>query len=248
MPRRFNFTNRKLIEQQDIDIQLVFEGSHVSFAPKVDFSKHSFPASAHSYIEVFRKAQLVRFDFGPVSSPGLCGGGNLDEFGGASGAMGLKFQIKVVDAETKNILALSKPVHAGNDPGGGSDTILPLGRLQPDDPRIWTVDFSDGPTLYINHALEVQVTQKEHFIGLVYPAVLRQVLEYAFLYHRKDEFEWRDKWRQFVCDICHAPAFPAIDPDDPPQDQEEQIQEWIDQAVRASITDKNLAEKANEWD
>ncbi len=248
MPRRFNYTDRKLIEQQDIDIQLVFAGDHVSFEPKVNFAKHSFPASAHAFIEVFRKAQLVRFDFGPVSSPGLCDGGSLDEFGGAAGAMGLQFQIKVVDTASKNILALSKPVHAGNDPGGGADSILPLGRLPQDDPRIWTVDFTDGPTLYINHALEVQVTQKEYFIALVYPAVLQQVLEYAFLYHREEEFEWRDKWKQYVCDIRHAPPFPTVEPSAPQEEQEEQIRAWIEQAVRASITDKKLAEKANEWD
>lgn len=248
MPRRFNYTDRKLIEQQDIDIQLVFAGDHVSFLPKIGFSKHAFPASAHTFIEVFRKAQLVRFDFGPVSSPGLCDGGSLDEFGGASGAMGLQFQVKVVDTVTKNILALSKPVRAGNDPGGGADSILPLGRLPQDDPRIWSVDFTDGPTLYINHALEVQVTQKEYFIALVYPAVLQQVLEYAFLYHRDEEFEWCDKWKQYVCDIRHAPPFPIVDPTEPQETQDEQIRTWIDQAVRASITDKKLAEKANEWD
>jgi hypothetical protein len=247
MPIRYNYTNRNPIEQQNVDIQLVFGGEHVSFIPKVNFGNYEYPSTAHAYIEVFRKSQLVRFDFGPMSAPHLLATPNLDEFGEP---MGLLFRVKVIDPVTKDILALSKPVRAGNDPGGSADSILPLARLPEDCNLLWKLDFEDGPVLYINKNLDTQVTRKDYFIALVYPEVMRQVLSYAFLYHFGEDYEWAEKWKRFACEIRHAPPFPNI-PENPEhklnEDQIDEIQKWIDAAVEVSVTDKHLAEKANNW-
>ena len=231
MAIRYNYTNRNPIEQQNIDIQLVFKGEHVSFIPKVKFGNYEYPPAAHAFIEVFRKFQLVRFDFGPVANPHLLEAPSLDEFGGPNEIMGLFFRVKVVDPETKEILALSKPIRAGNDPGGSAESILPLARLPEDCNLLWKLDFSDGPVLYINKKLDTQVTRKDYFIALVFPEVMRQVLSYAFLYH-------------------HAPPFPNIldNPgDELTEEQKAEIEEWINRAVESSVTDKHLAEKANNW-
>lgn len=247
MPIRYNYTNRNPIEQQNVDIQLVFGGEHVSFIPKVNFGNYEYPSTAHAYIEVFRKSQLVRFNFGSMSAPHLLATPNLDEFGEP---MGLLFRVKVIDPVTKDILALSKPVRAGNDPGGSADSILPLARLPEDCNLLWKLDFEDGPVLYINKNLDTQVTRKDYFIALVYPEVMRQVLSYAFLYHFGEDYEWAEKWKRFACEIRHAPPFPNI-PENPEhkltEDQEDEIQKWIDAAVEVSVTDKHLAEKANNW-
>ena len=249
MPIRYNFTNRNPIEQQNVDIQLIFGGEHVSFIPKIRFGNYEYPPTAHAYIEVFRKGQLVRFDFGPMSSPHLLQEPSLDEFGGPDDMMGLLFRVKVVDPDTKEILALSKPVRAGNDPGGSADSILPLARLPEDCNLLWKLDFSDGPVLYINKHLDTQVTKKDYFVALVYPEVMRQVLSHAFLYNFGQDEEWGEKWKRFACEIRHAPPFPNITLTGSKltEDQEAEIQEWIDKAVEASVTDKHLAEKANNW-
>ena len=222
----------------------------MSFIPKVQFGTHEYPPTAHAYIEVFRKSQLVRFDFGTMSAPHLVDTPNLDEFGGPNDVMGILFRVKVVDSSTKEILALSKPVRAGNDPGGSADSILPLARLPEECNLLWKLDFDDGPTLYINKHLDTQVTKKDYFIALVYPEVMRQVLSYAFLYHFGENNEWAEKWKRFACEIRHAPPFPNIQ-DNPDhkltEDQQEEIQKWIDTAVEVSVTDKHLAEKANNW-
>lgn len=247
MAIRYNYTNRNPIEQQNVEIQLVFGGEHVSFIPKVNFGNYEYPSTAHAYIEVFRKSQLVRFDFGPMSTPHLLENPNLDEFGEP---MGLLFRVKVINPDTKDILALSKPVRAGNDPGGSADSILPLARLPEDCNLLWKLDFDDGPVLYINKNLDTQVTRKDYFIALVYPEVMRQVLSYAFLYHFGEDNEWAEKWKRFACEIRHAPPFPNIPENSDhklTEDQEEEIRKWIDAAVEVSVTDKHLAEKANNW-
>ena len=250
MAIRYNYTNRNPIEQQNIDIQLVFKGEHVSFIPKVKFGNYEYPPAAHAFIEVFRKFQLVRFDFGPVANPHLLEAPSLDEFGGPNEIMGLFFRVKVVDPETKEILALSKPIRAGNDPGGSAESILPLARLPEDCNLLWKLDFSDGPVLYINKKLDTQVTRKDYFIALVFPEVMRQVLSYAFLYHFGEDYEWAEKWKRFACEIHHAPPFPNIfdNPgDELTEEQKAEIEEWINRAVESSVTDKHLAEKANNW-
>ena len=246
MARSFNYTKRADIAKTSARVMVSGAGAHHVFSVLFALGEYGFAADARVYVECYRKNQLQRFDFGSVGALVPPADVSLDAFG--DDVMGLRFRVKVVSATPeKTILGMSKSFRAENDEGGAADCILPLARLPKENENVWEVEFTDdGPQLAINAELEKQVVQKSYFVALVFPAVIREILTYAFVENCDGDLgEWTDDWKRFVLALG-GPEFPSVsrDADD---DGLDLIRQWIVAAVQAFVCGKGLTKIANSW-
>ena len=246
MPRSFNYTNRRDISKEAAKIRISRDGEHHSFSAVLNFERYSFAQDANVYIEAYRKNQLLRFNFGKVGAIVVPQDTSLDAFG--DNMMSIRFRIKVVSANTeKTILGMSKSFLAENDEGGAADCILPISRLPRDNENVWEIEYTDdGPTLAINAELDKQIVQKNYFMVLVFPAIIREVLTYAFIENKPDELgDWVEDWKAFAL-MLGATEFPQVTGEDREKDAD-LIRPWIESAVAGFVHNKNLTELANNW-
>lgn len=246
MARSFNYTKRREIAKSSIRVSVSSTDPRHCFAATFDLASYDFDSSAKVYVEAYRKNQLLRFDFGTVGKIATPSSTSLAAFG--DDMMGIRFRVKVVASNAeKTILGMSKSFRAENDEGGAADCILPISRLPKENENVWEIDFEDdGPTLAINANLEKQVVQKSYFLALVFPAVIREVLTYAFIENDPDELgEWAEDWKRFALDLG-ADEFPSFSGDDREKDAD-LLRPWIDSAVQAFVRGKGLTDLANQW-
>lgn len=246
MARSFNYTKRREIAKSSIRVSVSSTDPRHCFAATFDLASYDFDSSAKVYVEAYRKNQLLRFDFGTVGKIATPSSTSLAAFG--DDMMGIRFRVKVVASNAeKTILGMSKSFRAENDEGGAADCILPISRLPKEKENVWEIDFEDdGPTLAINANLEKQVVQKSYFLALVFPAVIREVLTYAFIENDPDELgEWTEDWKRFALDLG-ADEFPSFSGDDREKDAD-LLRPWIDSAVQAFVRGKGLTDLANQW-
>lgn len=246
MARSFNYTKRREIAKSSIRVSVSPTDPRHCFAAAFDLASYDFDSSAKVYVEAYRKNQLLRFDFGTVGKIAAPSSTSLAAFG--DDMMGIRFRVKVVASNAeKTILGMSKSFRAENDEGGAADCILPISRLPKENENVWEIDFEDdGPTLAINANLEKQVVQKSYFLALVFPAVIREVLTYAFIENDPDELgEWTEDWKRFALDLG-ADEFPSFSGDDREKDAD-LLRPWIDSAVQAFVRGKGLTDLANQW-
>ena len=65
MIRRFNYTDRKRIDHNRIEIALMREEGRIkSFDATIDFEGMRLPANAVVYVEAYHKTDLMRYLFG----------------------------------------------------------------------------------------------------------------------------------------------------------------------------------------
>jgi hypothetical protein len=98
MLRRFNYTGRKKIKQEDVPIQLIGKGPVLEFeADFASLTKYEIPADAKLFVEAYERAAYMRFDFGTVGSISTPTRAErlLTEFEGSDA---IRFRVKVVDA------------------------------------------------------------------------------------------------------------------------------------------------------
>jgi hypothetical protein len=246
MARSFNYTKRREIAKSSIRVSVSSMDPRHCFAATFDLASYDFDSSAKVYVEAYRKNQLLRFDFGTAGKIAAPFDTSLAAFG--DDMMGIRFRVKVVASNAeKTILGMSKSFRAENDEGGAADCILPISRLPKENENVWEIDFEDdGPTLAINANLEKQVVQKSYFLALVFPAVIREVLTYAFIENDPDELgEWAEDWKRFALDLG-ADEFPSFSGDDREKDVQA-LRQWIASAVQAFVRGKGLTDLANQW-
>ena len=246
MARSFNYTKRREIAKSSIRVSVSPTDPRHCFVATFDLASYDFDSSAKVYVEAYRKNQLLRFDFGTVGKIATPSSTSLAAFG--DDMMGIRFRVKVVASNAeKTILGMSKSFRAENDEGGAADCILPISRLPKENENVWEIDFEDdGPTLAINANLEEQVVQKSYFLALVFPAVIREVLTYAFIENNPDELgEWTEDWKRFALDLG-ADEFPLLSGDDREKDVQA-LRQWIASAVQAFVCGKGLTGLANQW-
>ena len=79
------------------------------------------------------------------------------------------------------------------------------------------------------------------------PAVIREILTYAFIENDSDELgEWTEDWKLFA-HALGAEEFPQLAGGDDRDDDTDALRKWIDSAVQAFVRGKGLADIANQW-
>jgi hypothetical protein len=232
--RRLNYTARQRIARSDVD--LVIRGQEANepyFDAALRLSEYSFPPDARVVVEAYRQTILMRFDFGSVSVPKVPTDRRLTDFLSVENIL---FRLKVTAASVRPGVLLGEAEqlqpHEPNEEPQLRLALLPVVPMDLEE-EVWRIDFEGGTRLLINRNLRDwrQTAVSKEFRGLVYPAALRQILERILLIEKyfstDDPVEWRSRWLQFAARIPGSGSPP------PQGASEDQIFDWIDDAVAA---------------
>jgi hypothetical protein len=239
--RRLNYTHRKRITRDQVVISLdkTPEGQLVHEAELA--LRDEFPADAEIIVEAHRQERRVRFSYGTIGMPMPPSDTVLRDFGPDERPL---FEVKIVafSAEGQGqLLGLAEGLRP-EEGGPRSAKRVALLPVAPKDlgHRPWSLDLSDGPLLQINRAVGnwSEVAASHEFRWLVLPEVVRRVLHYVIVEQRlrdpsdDDLNEWTGQWLHF------ATTLPGMEP---LSDQsEEQIEDWIDNAVEQFCRSRKL--------
>lgn len=232
MIRRFNFTERKRIDQERVEIEVIeaADGGPASFNAEINFDGMELPADAPVTIEAYRGRMAMRFPWG------------------AAGALtppldrrlvtipdNPSFRVTVVAPdESGMLLAMANRIRPRREEHHGS-----LIWLQPSDEldkEVWRLDFGDGgdrPTLLINRSMpgiEAAALNDDAFHALVIPEVLRAVLVRALIADGADLEDEGGDWSEFLAFARSLHDAPLRSGDD---DDRDARMTWIDEAVEA---------------
>ena len=213
MLQRFNYTQRKRIAAKDVKIK-VLDGKPRTFEALIDLPT-GLPKSGRVFIDAYTSGAPTsrRFDFGSVGDVRRPEDTSLDGLEGT-----LLFNVRVVDAKNDNGLLLAagsgfRPTSGNKGAEGGPDADADTVSLLPVNPidlgtQVWRVNFShDRPWLEINNKIP-QCRELVHsdklFFSLVFPVVVRQILERVLLIDRfdlgeeDDPLDWRSEWTRWA--------------------------------------------------
>jgi hypothetical protein len=204
MKRRINFTGRKKIMQESVELNVTdLNTPNVAFSCSADLGRYNFPESAAVFLDVYRDKYIrQRYDLGTVGSPVKIRDEKIPKF---SSYPVLTYRITVTDQGQggKLILGRSSPIlFTSSGPGSSASSILPL-KFQKNMNQVWRIDVESGkPVLLINSGItgiEEKIRNDVLFRHSIFPAVLREILFYLFILKQPDkEDETTQKWIQYI--------------------------------------------------
>jgi hypothetical protein len=236
--RRINFTGRKRILQQSIDLRLESDpAGQASFSASFDLASYQFPPDARVVVEAYRQTTSMRFDFGTVSVPTPPGDTTLAQFATADEVL---FRFRVTDVSERPGALLGEADRLRpSTPEQAPDDRMPLLPAHAEDlgQEVWQLEFGEEVRLKVNSGLPdwKGTVRSEAFHALVFPAAMRQVLERILLIEQYTETEdmdnWRSRWLRFGELLPGSSRLP--------EDRSEHEQ-WVDDAVGAFARASNL--------
>ena len=237
MIRRFNFTERKRIEQDRVQIEIVEPQGDgpPSFLAELTFDGMELPPDAPVTIEAYRSRAAIRFSWGTVSVPKP----PLDRLL-VNMPDNPAFRVKVLSPDGSGVLlAMANRIRLKREEHYGALIWLKESDLGKE---VWRLDFGDGnPTLLVNQnipGIEAAVQNDGAFRGLVMPEVLRAVLVRALIVEDADLDDAGGDWAEllkFVRSFHDAPLSAASEEDE----RVARLTKWIDVAV-AVFTQKHF--------
>lgn len=248
MIRSFNYTGRKKIKRERIEITLLNDKNGRYFKARVNLDGLGFAPDAKIIIEPHYKGVQQRFHFGTVADFREPADTRLSELPDTELVF---FDVSVVDdsQEVGLILGKASAVPAGiQDSPGSRIPLLYVNSVDLKD-QIWKVSFegADGrPILEINNRipeLKDLLRHNKTFISLVYPIAFRIILRQIAEEDHYDDIEtWQGQWFRFLETALGITTFPEKDLDNESQD----IDSWIDDCVNAFCRKTNMIEKLTE--
>lgn len=233
--RHINFTGRKRIRHDAVDIRLL-EGAPdgiLKATASINLVGLDFPPSAGVAIEAYHSSSTMRFDCGTVGQLRIPPAMALDEIdvGGT-----IQFRVKVVDRDGVNgrLLGSVERIRArSGEDDDGRRSIFPIYYRNIGD-QIWYVDVDEDtpPSLVLNSRITTFPTRMlsdELLRGVMMPMALRIVLEKLASFtsiDAEDEADWKAEWLRF----CHDEL--GIESDLDGLSAEERA-EWVDEVVLA---------------
>jgi len=257
--RTFNYLHRHRIAVADIDIEARAgpQGQPVAVLralklPPAEETAHDAERwrKAEVFLEAWRgrSANWSRHSLGtvgdlskklksPVTLP-------LTEFEGADD---ITYRIKVVAADTAQLLAEAERIRPSNeeDKPGAVDELIRVRKEPSLGEQPWRLDWSDddiGPVVLVSGHLmdpETFFTRDPAFVAAMMPQIMRDVLFRLALDGELRESEWAKKWFEF------AARFDEQEP--PPPGQWRDAQAWADEVVQAFCDRHAFVAAANQF-
>ena len=239
MIRKFNYTDRKKIPLDYINITLRNESKQAFFDAEIKpLDSLDIQDDAILVLEVFDRGSYQRFDFGTVEfpTPPKAYESFLSEIQEVDA---VSFRLRAIDKSESigKIVAstISIRVWAEEVSEARKRSLLPVKR-GPIGDAVWLVNFDvpdDGePELIVNKefdeiAIREILRTDAYFTSLIYPAVLNEILTEAIIVNdikTEDGDGWESKWLKFVY------AFLGVAP--LPEDaNRNRCREWINEVV-----------------
>jgi len=249
MIRRFNYTGRIKIPKNRIKISLQKDSQGKSFTAEIDLKGLKVPDTAKIYIEPNYKGVYQRFSFGTVGHIQIPDNTRLTELPDTELVY---FDISVVDESGEIGLLLGKTngvAVSTNELPGNRIPLLPVNTIDLKH-EVWKMSFDTSdegrPVLELNNRVpDIQDKAKtdKNFIGLVYPAAFRQILE-RIIQNGDLETEgdtWTAQWLRFTKDFLGISHLPEIHEDADYFTTEQE--EWVSDCVNAFSKKLQLFEK-----
>ncbi len=239
MIRKFNYTDRKKIPLDYINITLRNESKQAFFYAEIKpLDSLDIQDDAILVLEVFDRGSYQRFDFGTVEfpTPPKAYESFLSEIQEVDA---VSFRLRAIDksesigkivASTTSIRVWAEEVSEAR-----KRSLLPVKRGSIGD-AVWQVNFDvpdDGePELIVNQrfdeiAIREILRTDAYFTSLIYPAVLNAILTEAIIVRgimTEDSDGWESKWLKFVY------AFSGMSPL-PENANKNRCREWINEIV-----------------
>ncbi|MFA4852594.1 MAG: hypothetical protein WC599_08755 [Bacteroidales bacterium] len=235
MIKKFNYTGRKKLSRDRINISVVEDKPHKYFTVSLNLKGLRLPDEAKVYIEPYHKSSVMRFPFGTVANEVKPSNTLLTDIPSTSI---VHFRIYVVDESEKlgRILRVAKEIKPKNLEGdtGNRKTILPIDWDKDLEQQIFRITFpnNDYPTLEINSRIENRkelVKTNPIFRSLVFPVALKEIV--TKIAADSDEFDegddsWQSTWMKFIREVLHV--YIEVD-----FESEEDVNYWIEEVVAA---------------
>ena len=195
MIRRFNYTERKRIEQEHITIELEEKDTDdvAMFNAELDFQGLGLPADAEVIIEAYGGRAAVRFSWGEVgalSPPRYRRLVNMPS--------NPAFRVKVVASDGSGVLlAMADHIRPHREEHHGALVWLEQKDLGKE---VWHLDFDGNPRLLVNSNINGigKALEDNAFRGLVMPEVLRTILVKALVIDEVDPEDEEGQWGEFL--------------------------------------------------
>jgi hypothetical protein len=203
MKKRINFTGRKRIAAENVQVRITDAGTGQPphFAVNLNLPA-GLPGDARVYVEPYHRSSSMRFSFGTVASPKIPENLSLTELDRSASIL---FRLKVVDetGEIGKIIASANRIRAieGNDEPNRK-ALLPLVSTDLGE-DVWGIAMDGGPpVLQINNRIPSfrdRLMADPVLQGAIYPHALRTVLkELLGTDEHDDETEWVRDWKTFA--------------------------------------------------
>jgi hypothetical protein len=243
--RRLNYTGRKRLRQRDLLFAIEQPpDSAPAFVANINLEEFKLSPNANVFVEAYRQTTWMRFRFGTVGNLRPLDDLELTEFDSAEGIL---FRVRVTSPDNKGLLlAEADRIRPRIGAEEEESNRIPLLPVKPDNDlgeEIWRVDFTDRPILLINAAVgDWRALAKEPvFVSLVYPAVLRQILErilYVEEYFEIDDLDdWRSQWLLFATHLLGITEAPT----------EDQYDDWINESVEVFCRRFGILSRFRTW-
>ena len=246
MKKRLNFTGRKRLASEHIEIRIQQENgaSFPSFVATLEPSLTvGLDKAAKIYIEPYVVSSSMRFDFGTVGNPTAPTDTTLSQLDRTESFL---FRVKVVDesGNVGRILADANGIRPkdASDDGVNRKSLFPVEWLDLGE-RIWKVAFDKdaGPVLQLTTKVQDLPERRKNdplLQGAIYPEAFRQVL--ILLVDGEgidDEAPWVRNWHEFVLKLSGVDLSEDI--------ADEDAEQLIEDAVQAFSRAHNFAARAN---
>ena len=234
MRRRLNFTRRRRISQSDVSIHLLQDDAPpLMFDARMSLDRYDLPPSANVFLEAYRRNAYMRFPWGTVSD--IRPPSQRLALTDIDSADTVYFRVKVVGSEDEHGLILAQ---ADRIRVTASDqSILPVSVTDLDE-IVWRLSFDDDePFLLVNSRIDGildLVRSDASFAALVYPAVLRDILDRLCQEATDggdDQQHWVTTWERFARTLNTEPI-PGSD--GPERDR------WIDSTANLFASKHSL--------
>lgn len=235
MKRTFNYTGRRKIERRDVSITLREDRGAWVFDADLRLADYHFPRNAEVWLEAHRQNLWMQFAWGTVSAMHAAANRRLDEFDVTDGVL---FRVRVVQPpgnEHHKLLGEADGIQFVKA-GEATDKRRPLLEPVPEalDQLLWKLDLdSDPPRLLVNKDAKPtwrDMARSPHFLALVYPEVLRKLLDRILIedqwVEEQEEPGWEADWVKFARSLGISTPLPN-------PDQRQDREAWIDEAVAA---------------
>jgi len=235
MKRRMNFTGRKKIYRNQVEVHLdKTDSGELQFILDLNWDNMEVPSTAEVAIEAYVGSNVQRFDLGTLGSVEFPITKTLSEFFSDV----VYFRIKLINREDGlgKLLASCSGVSAGI--GGKRTSLLPVAYRDLGD-LIWRINFDrDVPHLEINRQYRSDIPIADivqgnpGFQALVFPAVLEELLTHILIINEHTEIEgdeWQSQWLFFASLLPGVKSLEELPPR--PMENVSDYEVWIEDAV-----------------